>query len=131
MELWAPKRFRFVDADDVAAYGGGWWVWDETGLTRIRGRELIALEEAIDTPLLAVMRDLHGAKFDAATIAATMAAMWIGMHRAGHPIAWSEFNPAVLLTEWQEVPEAPLDSGGDPMPDSGSSAPQTAESATS
>lgn len=121
-------RFRFTDEQDVAAYGVGWWVWDEADLARIRGRELIALEEEIDVPLWQVRRDLR----TGATLA-TMAAMWIAMHRAGRAVVWADFNPAVSLATWEAVPEPPLASGEDPAPDSGSSTttPPSPESVTS
>lgn len=126
MQLWAPMRFRFGDADDVAAFGDGWWVWDEEEVTRLKGRELIALEEAVDTPLLVVMQGLRNK-----SALANMAAMWIALHRGGHPIAWADFNPVVFATEWEAVPAAPLDSGAAPAPDSDSSAPPSTESVTS
>lgn len=109
-------RFRFLDEQDVAAYGDRWWVWDEDDLARIRGRELIALEEVIDMPLLKVRREIR----ESNTLA-TMAAMWVAMHRAGHPVAWADFNPAVQLATWEAVPETPLVSGEDPAPASDSS----------
>lgn len=109
-------QFRFTDEQDIAAYGDRWWPWDEADLARIRGRELIALEEEIDIPLWQVRRDLR-----TGSTLATMAAMWIAMHRAGHAVAWVDFNPAVSLATWEAVPEPPLASGGDPAQDSDSS----------
>lgn len=110
-------QFRFTDEQDVAAYGDGWWVWDEADLARIRGRELIALEEEIDIPLYRVMRDLR-----TGSTLAGMAAIWIAMKRAGGPAgAWADFNPAVSLVTWEAAPEAPLASGEAPAPDSDSS----------
>lgn len=121
-------QFRFTDEQDIAAYGDRWWPWDEADLARIRGRELIALEEEIDIPLWQVRRDLR-----TGSTLATMAAMWIAMHRAGHAVAWADFNPAVSLSDWEVAPEAPLASGEAPAPDSGSSMtpPPSPESATS
>ena len=122
-----PLRFRFTDAEDVALYGDGWWVWDETEVSRLRGREMIALEEATDVPLLAVFRGLRKE-----STLANMAALWIAMHRSGHPVKWADFNPVVPSVEWDEVPAAaPLESGEAPAPDSGSSQAPSVESATS
>lgn len=110
-------RFRFTDPEDVAAYGDGWWVWDWEDLARIRGRELIELEEQIDMPLVVVRRDMP-----TGSTMATMAAMWIAIGRAGGPAgAWDSFNPAVNLATWERVPEVPLESGGDQESDSDSS----------
>lgn len=116
MQLLAPLRFRFTDPDDVAQFGDGWWTYDEAEITRLRGRELIALEEALDLSVRVVIRG-----FRADATAATMAAMWIALHRAGHPVAWADFNPVVMATDWERVPDAPLDSGEAPEPDSSSS----------
>lgn len=121
-------RFRFTAEQDIAQYGDGWWVWDEAELTRLPGRDLAALEEAVDMPLWRLRNELH----KGATMA-TMAAMWIAMHRAGHPVGWEQFNPAVLLATWEVVPAAPLESGEDPAPaaDSSTTPPPSPESATS
>jgi hypothetical protein len=126
MQLWPPMRFQFTDADDVAAYGDGWWVWDEVAVSRLKGRELVALEEAVDMPLLTVLEGLRGR-----TTLANMAAMWIALHRGGHKVAWADFNPVVFATPWEPVPAAPLDSGAAPAPDSGSSTAPSTESVSS
>ncbi len=111
----------------MAAYGDGWWVWDEAEIVRLRARDLIALEELVGLPIVEIMagarRDLTMPK---------LAAMWIAMHRAGHPVAWADFDPAVHATTWEAAPEPPLDSGEDPAPAAASSTVVAApESATS
>jgi hypothetical protein len=117
LHLTVPQRFRFTDEADVATYGGDWWVWDEVELTRLPAREIIALEEVVGMPLVAVIQGSHRN-----TTRGTLAAMWIAMHRGGHDVAWADFNPAALLAEWAEVPaETPLGSGEDPTPGSDSS----------
>lgn len=120
-------RFRFDAEEDVAKYGDGWWVWDEGELTRLPGRELIPLEEAVDMPLVEVIRGTRKG-----STVATMAAMWIAMHRAGNPVAWDDFSPLVLITTWEAVPldESP-DSGEAPTPEPHSSPTPNTESATS
>jgi hypothetical protein len=129
LELMAPTKFHFVDEADVATYGDGWWVWDEVELTRLPARDIIALEEAVGMPLVAVINSARRG-----TTRGVLAAMWIAMHRGGHDVAWADFNPAALLAEWAEVPaEAPLDSGEAPTPGSDSSAapPPSTESPSS
>src|SRR5688572_4541459 len=122
----APMRFRFTEEADAATYGDGWWVWDEAEVTRLPARDIIALEETVGMPLITVIQGAHRN-----TTRGTLAAMWIAMHRAGHKVAWADFNPAALLAEWREVPaETPLDSGEDPAPDSGSSAPRPGKAAS-
>lgn len=120
MQLLAPFRFRFTDPTDVAAYGDGWWTWDESEITGLRGREIIALETAVDMPLVAIIQGMH----NDATLA-TMAAMWIALHRGGHAVNWEQFDPIVLAVDWERVPAAPLDSGEAPAPDSDSSTTET------
>lgn len=119
-------RFRFTDEQDVAQYGDGWWAWDEGDLTRLRGRELIALEDALDMPLLR-LRQLR----QMGSTLGVMAAMWVAMHRSGTEVVWADFNPMVNLAVWEAVPEVPLVSGGDPAPALDSSTTPSTESATS
>lgn len=130
LELIPPIRFRFDAEEDVAKYGYGWWVWNEVELTRLPGREMAALEEAVDMPLIAVIRGMRRG-----STAATMAAMWIAMHRSGHPVAWDGFEPLVLITTWEAVPAVPLgespDSGEAPTPEPPSSPTPSTGSATS
>lgn len=129
MQLSAPLRFRFRDPDDIAAYGDGWFVWDEIAVLGLKGRELIALEETVG-PVLAVLRGRH--QKDQSTLA-TMAAMWIAMTRAGRKVAWDDFNPVVFATQWEVAPPDPLAGGGAPVPDSDSSTvpPESAASPSS
>lgn len=127
--LFPALRFRFGDAEDVASYGGRWWSWNERAVTRLRGRELIALEETVGMPLITLIERMR----DGST-AATMAAMWIALHLGGHQVAWSDFNPVVNAADWEREPEEepdPLASGESPTPGSNSSPPPPVESATS
>lgn len=121
-------RFRFKDPDDIAAYGDDWHLWDEPALSRLRGREMIALEEAVDHPLIAIINDLREEETPAL---ATMRAMWITLHRAGHTVAWPDFNPAVLQVDWEGVPEVPLGSGAEATTEPNSSPEPSTGSATS
>lgn len=134
LNLLPPMRFRFLDAEDQAAYGDGWWIWDEAAVARLRGRALIAIEDAIDLPVRAVIGLGH-----ADYTIGNMATMWIALHLAGHEVGWTEFNPIPLATEWELAPKepapGPLDDGGSgggqPTEASGSSIEPTTESATS
>lgn len=119
-------QFRFTDEADVAAYGDGWHLWDELALARLRGRELIALEELVDRELILIMQDLRKEK-----TLAKMAAMWLTLHREGHSVAWADFDPAVNTVDWEEAPEVPLDSGAEGTPAPNSSPEPSTESATS
>lgn len=130
MQLLPPIRFRFTVDDDVAQYGDGWWLYDEAAITALPGRDLIALESALDMPLPEVMDQFRDRK-----TMGVMAAQWIAVHCGGHPVAWADFNPCVFLADLQygEEPAAPLDgsSGESPPTDSNSSPEPTAGSATS
>lgn len=128
MLLVPAVRFRFKAEDDVAAYGDGWWVYDEEAITSLPGRDLMAIEAALDMPFVEVMDE-----FRKRSTLGVMAAQWIAVHRGGHPVRWADFNPITLLVEIEEVPEPPLDesSGESPPTDSSSSPEPTEESATS
>jgi hypothetical protein len=128
VQLVPAIRFRFTVEGDVAAYGDGWWVYDEQALTSLPGQDLIALEEALGMPLTVVMD-----KFRERSALGVMAAMWIAVHRGGHTVAWADFNPLVFLADLEEVPAAPLGEGSGESPPTGSpsSEPPTEESATS
>jgi hypothetical protein len=128
VNLLPPIRFRFTAEDDVAAYGDGWWIYDEAALTSLPGRDLIALEAALDIPLPVALDE-----FRKRSTLGVMAAQWIALHCGGHPVKWNDFSPIVWLVELEEVPETPLgeSSGESPTTDSDSSEPPTGESATS
>jgi hypothetical protein len=128
VQLWPPLRFRFVEPEDVEKYGSAWYVYDEAALIRLRFREQAALEEAVDMPLIEMIRGMH----DRQTVP-TAAGMWVVLHRLGVGGPWKDFDPLVHLVEWEKVPaEAPLDSGVAPAPDSSSStAPPAAEESVS
>lgn len=127
LALTAPRRWRFTDVDDIAAYGDRWWIWNPAAVSRLPARQLIEIEEAIGIPWLAVLEQQQGR-----TTLGALAALWISMHQAGTTVAWDEFSPLVFTTEWEEVPaEPPLDSGAAPTPDSSSSPAPATESATS
>jgi hypothetical protein len=126
VQLLPPSRFRFTDDADVAAYGDGWWTWDEAALLALPGRDLIALEAAVGMPVAGVIDSFHRRE-----TLGIMAAQWIALHRASHPVKWDDFNPITLAAEWDEVPPAPLDSGESPPTPSPSSTGLSEESATS
>jgi hypothetical protein len=120
-------RFRFTDEQDVAAYGEGWWVWDRDALTRLPGRDLIAIEDEIDRPF----REIQRLQLIGSTLG-MMAAMWIALRQAGFSVgAWADFNPVVHTAVWEAAPEVPLASGGDPAQGSASSTTPSTESASS
>jgi hypothetical protein len=121
-------RWKFTAEADVAAYGDRWWTWDEVALTRLRGRQLIEIEETLGRRFVDLIERVHDK-----SMWGQFAALWVSMHVAGHPVEWAEFDPIVLTTVWEAVPdETPLDSGEDqPTPESSSSPEPATESATS
>lgn len=131
MHLLPPMRFRFTDPDDVAAYGDRWWVWDEAAALRLRGRDLIAVEEQTGVPLRAAIRL---SREDAAI--GNLVVMWTALHLGGSTVKWADFDPIPYATDWERVPEepapGPFDSGEAPLtePSASSTEPAT-ESATS
>ena len=108
--LLRPLRFRFTADDDVKLYGDGWYVYDESELVRLPFRKLIALEAEVGR-LADVMNGVRGD-----TIAGTAAGVWLAVHLADADLAgkFADFDPVVLLLEWDEAapeadPSGPLD----------------------
>lgn len=131
LALLPPSRFRFTEPEDAAAYGDGWWTWDEAAAVRLPTRKLIELEETVGMPLRLAIQLFHE---DLARGA--LAVMWVALHLGGHKVEWDDFNPIWLATDWERIPQEaapdPLDSGEDPpTPESTSSAGPSPESVTS
>jgi hypothetical protein len=102
-----PSRWKFTDAEDVAAYGDRWWTWDEPALTRLRARQLIEIERRSACRWSTSSRS-----------SARWGRRWVRWPPCGSrctwpvtTVAWADFNPFVFATVWGAVPEAPLDSG--------------------
>lgn len=120
-------RWRFTAKDDVEAYSDRWWTFDPMALIRLKGRELIRIEDMIGMPIPVMLE-----KLQERTTLGQLAAMWVSMRQAGHEVAWDEFDVTVWTTEWEAVSaETPLDSGPAPAPDESSSSEPATESATS
>ena len=109
MRLLPPIRFQFC-ADDRAEYGDGWTVYDESALLRIPARELIDIERQIGMSVLTMLQRARANYTDA-----NLAAMWVSRYRAGVrvdkggkqvPEPFAEFQPLVLLADWEPVPDA-------------------------
>lgn len=100
MRLLPPIRFQFC-ADDRAEYGDGWTVYDESTLLRIPARELVDIERQIGMPVLVMMQRARQNYTDA-----NQAAMWVARRAAGDQRPFAEFQPLVLLADWEPVPDA-------------------------
>lgn len=111
--LLAPRRFRFTESDDVKQYGDRWYVYDESQIMRLPARRLIQLEGQLGMPLVHVMNSVRSD-----SVTGNLAAEWLAVHLVEPEIAgdFEQFSPAVMLTEWETVPDetnamaaAPLD----------------------
>ncbi|HEY9416723.1 MAG TPA: hypothetical protein VIQ30_18365 [Pseudonocardia sp.] len=98
MRLIPPLRFRFAE-DDRAEYGDGWTVYDESALLRIPARELVEIERQIGMGVLTMMQRARQNFTDG-----NQAAMWVARRLAGDERTFAEFQPLVLLTEWEQAP---------------------------
>jgi len=114
-----PLEFRFTDPEDVAAYGGDWYLYDEAMFLRLRARDLIAIEGMLGTSLVAVMNGMR-----ASTTLGDTAATWLGLRAAGKTVTagdFDDFNPVTNLIEWREAEgkaEAPEVTEPEPVPES-------------
>ncbi|HEY9418157.1 MAG TPA: hypothetical protein VIQ30_25640 [Pseudonocardia sp.] len=115
MKLLPPIRFRFAE-DDQAEYGDGWTVYDESALLRVPARELVEIERQIGMGVLTMMRRARQNFTDA-----NLAAMWVSRRLAGDERAFAEFQPLVMLANWEPV------DGGDADPPAPTSSPAPSE----
>lgn len=101
MKLMPPMRFRFLDEGDRERYGDGWWVHDEAALVRVPARQLIDVERQIGMSL----RDMFNrTRLDYTD--GTLAAMWLARRLGGVDELFDDFEPLVMLAEWEPVPAA-------------------------
>ena len=114
MRLLPPVRFQFCD-DDRAEYGDGWTVYDESALLRIPARELIEIERQIGMGVLTMMQRARANFTDG-----NQAAMWVARRLAGDERPFADFQPLVLLSEWEQAP------AGDAVPPEPTSSPSQA-----
>jgi hypothetical protein len=104
-------RFRFTADDDVKAYGEDWITYDETELMRRPARELMLWEGAMGVPLADIMNN-----FRSDSVVGDTCAAWLALKMRGDDVAFSNFNPAIMLAEWEEAPED-VDLGKAPIPE--------------
>ena len=123
MRLLPPLRFRFAE-DDRAQYGSDWYVYDEAALLRIPARELVEIERTIGMGVLTMIGRARANFTDG-----NLAAMWVARRLAGLrverggkqvPEPFDEFQPLVLLAEWEKAPA----DDADPPASTSSSSPQ-------
>jgi hypothetical protein len=105
-----PLRFRFEHPDDVAIYGDSWHVYDEAAIADLPGRQLIALETQIGTPIATVMEGVR-----VSSSFGDLAATWVALKMADHPKCppFAEFNVHTMLTDWEAAPEDEVEAGKD------------------
>lgn len=111
MKLLPPARFRLHE-DDRATYGADWYVYDEAKLVRLPLGELKAIEQALGG--MSIPEMINRARLTYAD--ATQAAMWVARRMAGVTETLDDFQPLVLLADWE-----PVNGGGDADPPASSS----------
>lgn len=108
MRVLRPMRFRFAEADRER-YGDQWWAFDERDLTRLRARELMAVDD-----------ELRSLKLNAQTLLTSFArgetrgalgVMWLARRLAGVVEPLDGFDPLPMLAEVEL-----LDGGDDADP---------------
>ncbi|MEU4589993.1 hypothetical protein [Micromonospora aurantiaca (nom. illeg.)] len=112
MILAPPLRFRF-HPDDHAEYGDAWTTYDEAALVRLPARELADIEREIGMSVRSMIgRSRQG--FANADLAQT----WVARRLADPDVRpFAEWNPMVLLVDWEELP-APAGDVDPPEPPS-------------
>lgn len=95
-------EFRFTTDEDKAAHGEGWHAYDEAALIRQPARSLVQLEGEIGLPLVDVMNGVR----ENSVIGDTCAA-WLALRAGGAAVAFRDFSPAIMLTEWRLMEDGP------------------------
>jgi hypothetical protein len=95
-----PVRFRLTDPADVEKHGADWTVYDEAQIIRAPSARLIAFEKATG---MSIKRMTIGLREEFTE--ATRVAMWIARQMAGFEEEFEDFDPIILLADWQRVPE--------------------------
>lgn len=111
-------RFRF-HPDDHQRYGDGWTVFDQRALGRLPVAELVEIEQTIGMSVRVLLDRLASDYADA-----HLAATWLARRMAGVTEDFADFNPLVLLVDWEPVPAGDADPP-EPAADSTSSTPET------
>lgn len=119
-----PMRFRFA-TEDRERYGDQWWTFDERDLTRLRARELMAIDD-----------ELRSLKLNAQTVLASFArgetrgalgVMWLARRLAGVVERLDGFDPLPMLAEVELLGEDEEADDADPPAGPSSSSPASAE----
>ena len=97
-----PMQFRFTDPEDVQKYGDGWYTYDEGHYLRMRARDLIAIEGAMNLSITGVMNGMR-----ADTTLGDTAAAWLGVREKDPKLAgeFDAFNPVTNRIEWRDAAE--------------------------
>lgn len=120
--LMPPFSFRFAEGEDQEKYGDGWYTFDESKLTEMRGRELLAAETQLRAGLGLTMFEAVQ-DFKRGGIAGALAVMWLALWQAGNAPDLADFNPLVMVGETR-MGKAPEDV---PPAGASSSSPKNAE----
>lgn len=127
MRALSPLRFQFSEGDRER-YGDGWHVYDEAALTRLPAGDVVDLEKALKAGLGCNLPEALNAIRRGDTTG-DLIAMYITRWLAGERAPLAEFNPLVLLVEW-EPGEEPAEAG-DADPPASTSSTTSEESAPS
>jgi len=100
-------RFR-MHVDDHERYGDAWCVYDESALSRVPARQLIEIEAAIGMSIPAMLSRLRDPESPRHT-EANLAVTWVARRLAGITEPYAEYEPMVLLIDWEPVTPADVD----------------------
>lgn len=96
-------RFRFTEPEDVEKYGSDWHVYDELSILRQSARTQMGLEVQMGISIADAFRG-----FRRSTTLGELAAAWLALRLEGKEFPFSEFDPMIHLTEWEEIPAEEL-----------------------
>lgn len=112
MQALPPLRFRFHQ-DDHQQYGADWQTYDEAKLARIRGRELVDIETAIEAEFGRKLAEML-VRFRVDATDAKLALSWAARRMAGITEPLADYQPMVALMDWELADQEAAADDADP-----------------
>lgn len=95
--LLSPMEVEFTAPADVKRWPGQ-WRYAEEEIVRMPALVLADWEDEMNMKIISIFQ---GLRVDG--VRATLGAAWLALKMAGEDVAWADFTPTILLTDWTAV----------------------------